>query len=270
MTTLEDIERIKPLFKDNIKLYYRLIYQILDYNELLLVIPKGNIDYFELSKYISKKSFYENINKSWCLQAIIRNKNFTLDDILSDDRFIKYYDYLICNPSITIQQLIDNDLLTQFHIKTIMYNPNVTMDEFEKYKDQINWNDYGICSNYKEFNEKIIEYILYNNPYFCFIRNIFSIVNSKGFTYRLYLKYERMFMDYDHIQCMYNHIELSDINEFSKKYPIDYDYLSSNPNLTIDFIVENMDKPWNLIDLSFGRFIKHQKEQPYLQLKFVD
>ena len=269
MTTFEDIELIKPLFKDNINLYYRLIYQILDYNELLLVIPNDNIDYFELSRYISKKCFYENINKPWCLREIIQNKNFTLDDILLDDRFIKYYGGLIFNPNITIQQLIDNNLLKPIHIHNMVSNPNVTIDEFKKYNDQMTHGGYYCI--YYEFNEELIEYILYNNLYY----NIYYVVNSKGFTYRLYLKYKHLFIDIDiddidYIKCMYKNIKLSDINEFSKKYPIDYYYLSSNPNLTIDFIVENIDKPWHLNNLSYGHFIKYQKEQPYLQLKFVD
>ena len=34
MITLKDIELIKHLFKDNIDIYYRFIYKILDYNEL--------------------------------------------------------------------------------------------------------------------------------------------------------------------------------------------------------------------------------------------
>ena len=147
MTTFEDIERIKPLFIHDIGLYYRFMYQILDYNELLLVIPNDNINYFELSYYISKECFYENIDKPWDLREIIKNKNFTLNDILLDDRFIKYYDYLICNPSITIQQLINNNLLTDYHIHNIGYNPNTTIDEFEKYKNYTN--NY----NYEDFNE---------------------------------------------------------------------------------------------------------------------
>ena len=260
MTTFENIERIKPLFKDNIKFYYKLMYQILDYNELLLVIPNDYIDYYELSRYISKECFYENINKPWNLTEIVKNKNFTLNDILLDNR-LKHYTYLIYNPSITLQQLIDNNLLTDYHKRFIAFNPNVTINEFEKYFNQ------SLAITYEEFNEELIDYILYNDLYY----NLFIVISSKGFTYRLYLKYKHLFIDSGQLDSIvYKNIELSDINEFSKQYPINYDYLSENPNLTIDFIVENMDKPWNLTKLSCGRFIKHKEEQPYLKLKFVE
>jgi len=262
MTTIEDLERIKPLFKDNDRLYRNLIYQILTYDkilEIIPIIPADELfgDYHLISKYVSKEDYYNNNNEPWDLLGIIQNRHFTLNDILIDDRFIPYYSYLIFNPNITIQQLIDNNLLIEYHIKRMGYNPNVTITEFIKYKEQI--------LNMDNFSEELIEYILENKLY----DNIFLVMNSRGLTYKLYLKYKHIFANYNYI--VYKFIELSDIEKFSKKCLVDYGLLSGNKNLTIDYIAENMCQVWDLIALSYGYFIKQKENsQSHLQLQFVD
>jgi hypothetical protein len=255
MTTIEDLERIKPLFKDNIYLYNSLLMQVLNYDELM-TLDLLNINYTVLSLYVSKEDFYNNMDNPWDLTIIVQNKNFKIEDILTDSIFNNYRHILIHNPSITLQQLIDNDLLIDELIPLIGYNPNITLQEFIKYKNGISY-----CT-YINFSEEIIDYVLENSLY----DDIYLISESNGLTYRLYLKYKNLFT---YSIQVYRTIELKDIAEFSKECPIYYKNLSRNKNLTIDYLMENMNKPWDTVWLSFGYFIK-EKPQSHLQLQFVD
>ena len=58
MTTLKDLERIKPLFRIDMQFYYELISRVMSYDEIMTICP--NVKYTILSRYITIQISYGN------------------------------------------------------------------------------------------------------------------------------------------------------------------------------------------------------------------
>ena len=58
MTTLKDLECIKPLFRIEIQYYYDLITRVMSYDEIMTIFP--NVKYTILSRYITIQISYMN------------------------------------------------------------------------------------------------------------------------------------------------------------------------------------------------------------------
>ena len=127
----------------------------------------------------------------------------------------KHWDWfdVTCNPNITIEHVIDNPSLP-WDITALRWNVNITPDVVRKYKDDFVWNYDDLCLN-----------------------DNFTIEDIREFTNKL------------DIYNVSGNIHLS--LETIKKSPeiFNYYYLSNNPNLTWEFISQNLDKRWDWDEL---------------------
>lgn len=121
----------------------------------------------------------------------------------------------------------------------ISYNPNITLDYMKLHEDNINWEWAVINPNIKleDLSGKLLDdYLISQNP---------TLVIEKE-----------------------KQLQSSLLNRLDKLTDDDWYNLSSNPNISLDFIRKNLDKPWNWDKLLYNPNITWESIKEFNKLDY--
>lgn len=198
--------------------------------EPLLKKKPGSYSYNHLVSFISSLKFLttdiiEKYHRDiyWDYYAIsMENPNLTLQFILDHPTYKWDYEKLCSNPSITMDDIIECDKLRYWPF--IARNPNLTMEFIETYHMYFTHHPYwtrvvaDICKNPAISPDYLIE-----SEHFKTRIDWHSIIENPNIT----IEFIRKHMDC--IDDTYN----------------SWEYLSKNPGITKDMIIQNLDLPWD-------------------------
>ena len=209
---------------------------------------------------------FDHYNFEWDSKGISCNKYISIEDIFRYPFISWDYKCLLKNPNLTMEifeniyKLYEGDTID--YLDELSFNPNITIDIIEKYKD-IKWNWIGISDNIKNLSManyiKYIEYwdhnLLSKNIDF----KIFDKFPDKNWNF-VYLS-ENENLDIEIIRkhlikkwAWYFISKHDNITiDIIKKYiylPWYWEQISSNKNINIEFVKENLNKNWDIHNLS--------------------
>jgi len=227
-----------------------------------------NIDIFTYLSFgkINIDTILLFIDNQWNWEDISLNENIIIENIFMYHHLNWDYKELLKNPNLTMEifeQIYSfYDEVTKDYINEITYNPNITINIIEKYKN-IKWDWDAISNNIKnlslEYYKKYIDKWDHKLLSFHIDFKIFNLYNFMDWDYEI-LSGSR-YLDFDivikniHKEWNWSHISLNKnlTIEIIDKYKLlnwDWNILSYNYNINIDFVKNNIDKNWNMFYLS--------------------
>jgi len=185
-----------------------------------------NINYYQLCRNIDLTD--ENLeligdNINW--NGISLNKNLNEEFVEKYKEYINF-DRICINKNISFQYLLKNlDKIKLIY--NLSNNPNITIEDYENYKNKIIFNEYYLCKN-KNFT---IDYL---------IKNGFS--GNNGFSENINICFEDL-LKYRELFSIYSILRNQSFDTIDIKYLLNniddkkiIDYMSGNPNLNSWFI----------------------------------
>lgn len=179
---------------------------------------------------ISWEYIQENPHLPWNWDHVIRNPNITLDIVTSTPQIEWKIKLLSGNPNLTIEFIKEHNDINWNWIE-ISSNPGITLDLIEKH-DYLPWNYKNISKNPNVTWENILKY-----PHYKW----FNLGGQKGITIDIYRKYIdkydwSMFWLSENPDITWDMIDKNpDLNWY-------YPNVSSNPNVSLKFVLENLEK----------------------------
>ena len=223
-------------------------------DRIIFCNPEINWDFRSLSptKGISIDYIDANIHKPWDFSYICDRDDLTPEVIIKHiDRFTEF-NGLSLNPKIT------TDIIDMFPDKPWNYgyltlNPNIAIEYIAKHPEK-RW-DYKNLLHHSKLKLKF-------EVNFSYLRNSLHISHILPHTYKL-----------DFEECSkHPNITLDIISKWTKKHHPDshvWKYLTHNPNITIQFIADNIDKAWNFRKISQNKNFMYDnyKKDMILEIK---
>lgn len=257
--------------------------------EMIKMFPKENFNFnaISLNSNISFVDIIKNNEFPWNWDNISRNPNITESIIISNLDKPWNWDILMSNINIS-QEFIINNLNKTSNNKTtwkyISSNPNIKEDFIEKYINNISFYELSMYNNnmslefvikhkkhfvkhdcvihfvscnfnnIKEIFEKYLNDFPWNFEALIITCNITEELIDKYFSKIQFLKVKDKHLNDEFLWEYICHND-SLTEELIEKYynkgkPIDWEIISNNPNISIDFILKHIDKSWNWCAIS--------------------
>jgi hypothetical protein len=205
-----------------------------------------------------------NLDKNWLWYAVTLNPGIHIGDILQYQDLPWEWNFVSCRDDCTFRHILANpelpwnspqnlkgpsrrvsfedfkafpDLPWSFY--DLSFNPNIPLEYVIDNLDKV-WDFYGICLNRNHTFEDIVKRIngipweISYNPNVVFAEHV---VKNRNIDWNPYAISRHQNTRIEHIE---NH----------PKFPWDYNGVSRNPNVTMDFILRNLDKGWNWYTLT--------------------
>lgn len=213
----------------------------------------NKLKWTDLSKYHNIQDILEYPDLPWKFDKI--SDRVSWDDVLEHPELPWDYEIMTSNPNITADIIISNPELNwsyadmcaklpldhldenKINYEMLSQNPHITIDYIYEHRDK-KWNYELLTSNESLSFEDIHKYpdLPWNMSALC-VR----------FIDRLIEKLPAYCLDKGEIAEL---ASLDTIQKYPNK-PWNYALMSSNPNLTIEFIRQNIDKKWNWGQLTY-------------------
>lgn len=211
--------------------------QIMEYTDF-----PWNYKKFNINKTLTQKFIDEHKDKSkfdWNYSKIVMKIN--LSKITENPDFLSNFDIMSRNPTLTSEFLL-NHLDEDWDWNAVFRNSNIDFDILADSKvDFTNMINESIINGEDNEGEQIYYIDYASNLSAKFIRKYKDI----------FLTYEEAFEEIHENGIL----TLEDIKE-DPELIVNHEYLSLNPNLTIDYVIANLDKPWNIENLSMNKGFK--------------
>tara|TARA_Y100000782_G_scaffold109878_1_gene135409 strand:+ start:7045 stop:8391 length:1347 start_codon:yes stop_codon:yes gene_type:complete len=216
--------------------------------DLYSVSSNENLDYMIVDELI-------HLNWEWdCLSVYLKNV-----EILITKYPEKPWDWraLSYNKSLSLK-FIENNLQMFWDWRGLSGNPVITIEFVERYPEHP-WNKLGLIDN----PNLTVEYVNKNFKIEDFKDNYFREIDDCWEGYYLCDAIDITRFDYLHLYewekyaLGNNNVTIEFLNKHrDREHYWNWGILSRNPNVTIEFVKENLDKPWNWNSLSSNKNIK--------------
>lgn len=252
------LSRIVPLHDilEHPELYWIMITvseRIIDIN-ILLEYPEIKWNWDKLSEKIPLDQIISHPELPWNYRRLSNNPTLTIKFMLENkDNFGKFmWSDISISKNISLKEIINNAQFPWLY-NQISLNPTLTseflLEHINKGWNWIsvfgNWNiNYDILAESKINLSDKLDYVLTNSSKI--------ITHNKNLTIKFIRKYKTIFLIHKSVFADIHGngiITLQDIEE-DPELIVSYDFFSMNPNLTIDYVLANKDKPWNMNNLS--------------------
>jgi len=201
-------------------------------------------------------------HKTWNWTALSLNKNITMNIILEYPE--KPWNWNMLSKNINFNfDIVEKYPQKPWNWKYLSLNRNITMDIIEKYEDKWDWR--ALSSNhcitvdiFEKYHEKPWDWYWLSRNFGITI-DIINKYYQKPWNYMLLLGNPNINMN--NIEILHKSI-ISHIN-----LRVGMSHISTNPNITFDFIEKHMDWIWDWNNLSYNKFtLQNNLNKQYILL----